>query len=293
MRLVLTASPYGVWTFPARYWYRNAGWICLRLGIRSSVHSRMAFMAPSWLEVFWFSWIRSHCGRRRWAMTSGSKDRPSFQVVWTRAPCSKGFTNVPLNHSCHDPPGKRMRSSEAAAWASRAPDRPPAASAPSAAACSRKRRRAGSGEDMDVLIASPVAIPASAAGFRGPAAGRRRQHGASTLYPGQLPAILRRTRHQDKAHCRQAPPRRPLGHGLNVEQDHGRTAGPCTMDIDARRPAGVAFLVVLVPSKESVFWPHVREPDRHPGLRDLVATEDRLRGVLIAVLRAHHIEVLD
>jgi len=25
---------------------------------------------------------------------------------------------------------------------------------------------------------------------------------------------LRRTRHQDKAHCRQAPPRRPLGHGL-------------------------------------------------------------------------------
>ena len=62
---------------------------------------------------------------------------------------------------------------------------------------------------------------------------------------------------------------------------------------DRCKTAGVAFLVVLVPTKESVFWPHVREPDRHLGLRDLVATEDRLRGELIAVLRAHHIEVLD
>src|SRR5262249_44107938 len=62
---------------------------------------------------------------------------------------------------------------------------------------------------------------------------------------------------------------------------------------DRCRADGVAFLVVLVPTKESVFWSHVREPDRHTGLRELVETEDRLRGELIAVLRAPHIEVLD
>ena len=61
------------------------------------------------------------------------------------------------------------------------------------------------------------------------------------------------------------------------------------------RAAGIPLLVVLLPTKESVFWPRVRDPAAHPGLEGLVANEARLRGELIAALAAReipHVNVL-
>jgi lysophospholipase L1-like esterase len=57
--------------------------------------------------------------------------------------------------------------------------------------------------------------------------------------------------------------------------------------------AGKRFLVVLVPTKESVFWPRVVDRDRFAGLDELVANEDRLRAELKTRLAARGIEVLD
>jgi len=59
------------------------------------------------------------------------------------------------------------------------------------------------------------------------------------------------------------------------------------------RAAGARFIVVLFPTKESVFWPRISDPDRHPGLREIVANEDRLRAELTGRLRTHGVEVLD
>jgi len=65
-----------------------------------------------------------------------------------------------------------------------------------------------------------------------------------------------------------------------------RTAERC-------RASGVRLLVLLVPTKESVFWPRVANPDDHTNLRPLVANENRLRAELTATLVADGIEVLD
>jgi hypothetical protein len=59
------------------------------------------------------------------------------------------------------------------------------------------------------------------------------------------------------------------------------------------RRAGVRFLVALMPTKESVFWPRVKDPDRHAGLREQVSLEDRWRGELSEALRNHGIEMVD
>jgi lysophospholipase L1-like esterase len=59
------------------------------------------------------------------------------------------------------------------------------------------------------------------------------------------------------------------------------------------RAAAVRFLVVLFPTKESVFWPRVTDPDVYAGLRALVATEDRLRAELTARLTSRGIDVID
>jgi hypothetical protein len=59
------------------------------------------------------------------------------------------------------------------------------------------------------------------------------------------------------------------------------------------RRAGVRFLVALMPTKESVFWPRVKDPDRHAGLREQVSLEDRWRGELSEALRSHGIEMVD
>ncbi len=59
------------------------------------------------------------------------------------------------------------------------------------------------------------------------------------------------------------------------------------------RAGGVALLVVLIPTKESVFWPRVPNPDDYPGLRQMVADESRLRLELIHDLQAHGIDYVD
>ncbi len=41
-------------------------------------------------------------------------------------------------------------------------------------------------------------------------------------------------------------------------------------------------MVVIMPTKESVFWPRVQNPDYYPGLRQLIADENRLRLDLTA-----------
>jgi hypothetical protein len=57
--------------------------------------------------------------------------------------------------------------------------------------------------------------------------------------------------------------------------------------------AGVHFWVLLVPTKESVFWPRVSAPESHPGLQQLVADEERLRRKIISDMRVHGIDYLD
>ena len=59
------------------------------------------------------------------------------------------------------------------------------------------------------------------------------------------------------------------------------------------RRAGVRFLVALMPTKESVFWPRVKDPDRHAGLREQVSLEDRWRDELSEALRSRDIEMVD
>ncbi len=59
------------------------------------------------------------------------------------------------------------------------------------------------------------------------------------------------------------------------------------------RARGITLLVVLLPTKESVFWPRVRAPDNYPGLRQLIADESRLRAELEDSLRAHGTDYLD
>ena len=59
------------------------------------------------------------------------------------------------------------------------------------------------------------------------------------------------------------------------------------------RAAHVDLLVVFMPTKENVFWPRVTDPDRHPGLRRLVADEERLKQEWISDLNAAGIKSLD
>ena len=62
---------------------------------------------------------------------------------------------------------------------------------------------------------------------------------------------------------------------------------------DRCRQAGVSLLVVLIPTKESVFWPLVRDPDRYAELRQLVADEDRLRREWIVDLQDRGVRYVD
>lgn len=62
------------------------------------------------------------------------------------------------------------------------------------------------------------------------------------------------------------------------------------------RARGVALLVVLLPTKESVFHPRVHDAAAHPGLQQLVTNETRLRGELTATFLARgiaHVDPLD
>jgi hypothetical protein len=55
----------------------------------------------------------------------------------------------------------------------------------------------------------------------------------------------------------------------------------------------VDLLVVVIPTKESVFWPRVSDPDRHPQGRELVEDETAFRARLVRRLHDAHIAVLD
>jgi len=62
------------------------------------------------------------------------------------------------------------------------------------------------------------------------------------------------------------------------------------------RAAGVALLVVLIPTKESVFWPRVKTSDRDPDLASLIAHEQRLRTEWhddLAAAGVRYVDVLD
>lgn len=62
------------------------------------------------------------------------------------------------------------------------------------------------------------------------------------------------------------------------------------------RAASVRVVVVLLPTKESVFWPRVQARKGHAALRptvEMVENEDRFRRQLIAYLVSHRIEYVD
>lgn len=59
------------------------------------------------------------------------------------------------------------------------------------------------------------------------------------------------------------------------------------------RAAGISFLVVVLPTKESVFWPRVGDPSRYPGLERLVRDEARLKRELVATLQQRGIAYVD
>jgi len=57
--------------------------------------------------------------------------------------------------------------------------------------------------------------------------------------------------------------------------------------------AGVAVLIVLHPTKESVFWPRIRDRAAHIGLTQLVTNEQRLREELLEWLANRRIPTVD
>jgi hypothetical protein len=56
---------------------------------------------------------------------------------------------------------------------------------------------------------------------------------------------------------------------------------------------GVPLLVVLIPTKENVFSGRVRNLSDYPGMQQLLADEERLKGELISEMRSHGVEYLD
>jgi hypothetical protein len=59
------------------------------------------------------------------------------------------------------------------------------------------------------------------------------------------------------------------------------------------KAAGVEFLVVLIPTKEAVFFPRVADPAAHAGLQQVVGNETRLKEEWIADLEARDIKYVD
>ena len=57
--------------------------------------------------------------------------------------------------------------------------------------------------------------------------------------------------------------------------------------------AGARFVVLLVPTKETVFWARINDPGSHIGLRALVEKEEELRRNLMAFLQARGIDFID
>lgn len=59
------------------------------------------------------------------------------------------------------------------------------------------------------------------------------------------------------------------------------------------REAGVTFVVVLIPTKESVFAPRVTDLNEYPYFESLVATEARLRAEIHSVLQENSVPTVD
>lgn len=57
--------------------------------------------------------------------------------------------------------------------------------------------------------------------------------------------------------------------------------------------SGVRLLVVLIPTKESVFWPKIERPADHPGLEELIVDEARLRDELLQRLGQMGVQAID
>jgi hypothetical protein len=57
--------------------------------------------------------------------------------------------------------------------------------------------------------------------------------------------------------------------------------------------SGIDFAVLLLPTKEYVFWPKVEHPERYKGLIDLVRNEERLRAEMIRFFQANAIDYID
>ena len=72
-----------------------------------------------------------------------------------------------------------------------------------------------------------------------------------------------------------------------------RDCETCAEDPSPNRPVrkAVELLVVLLPTKDTVFWPHTNL--REGGLPQLVANEARLKQELISDLNSQRIHVVD
>ncbi len=59
------------------------------------------------------------------------------------------------------------------------------------------------------------------------------------------------------------------------------------------RNNGVSFHVVLLPTKDNVFWPYIPDPENHKSLRQQVMDEEQLKKRLIFHMRKHGIDFID
>lgn len=59
------------------------------------------------------------------------------------------------------------------------------------------------------------------------------------------------------------------------------------------RNNGVSFHVVLLPTKDNVFWPYIPDPENHKSLRQQVMDEEQLKKKLIFHMRKHGIDFID
>ena len=57
--------------------------------------------------------------------------------------------------------------------------------------------------------------------------------------------------------------------------------------------SGAKYLVLLLPTKEYVFWPRVENPDEHKLLATLVRHEDRIHNEIKRYMQDHGIAFID
>jgi hypothetical protein len=62
---------------------------------------------------------------------------------------------------------------------------------------------------------------------------------------------------------------------------------------DGVKKSGSDFAVLLLPTKEYVFWPKVDRPEQHKGLTVLIQNEERLRAEMIRFLEENAIDYID